>query len=474
MPRKTEKQQARGQQNDLAFSQPNQLYCGDCLAVLDTIPNESIDLIYIDPPFYSQRVYETIWNEESERFAFQDRWAGGINHYVNYLVARIQKLSVKLKGTGSFYIHLDWHISHYMKVELDKIFGYGNFQAEIIWRRTSAHLDTIGFGHVTDSIFSYTRSDVFAWNPQFRPYSEEHLSKSYRHKDPATGRRFMLADLTGAGIRRGETGKTWRKINPGRWNRHWIRPPKELEELNRKGLVYWPQRGGMPRLIKFLSAKGQPIDNIWTDIPPVTSQSAEREGYPTQKPIALLERIINASSNPGDLVLDAFCGCGTTMAAAQKLGRRWIGIDISQTAIRVVENRLQQKFRATNYEVHGMVSSIEELKALNPFEFQNWAINAVYGQHAPRKVADMGIDGFTFLERHPIQVKQASHVGRPVVDALVGALERQKEKKGMIIAFGFTAGAVEVARLERESNIKIELIKCSDLLEGTIPYKAMA
>ena len=475
MGRETEKQKARGQQNALAFSHPNQLYCGDCLAVLDTIPNESVDLIYIDPPFYSQRVYETIWNEESERFAFQDRWAGGINHYVNYLVARIQKMHLKLKGTGSFYIHLDWHISHYMKVELDKMFGYGNFQAEIVWRRTSAHIDTIGFGHITDSIFFYTRSEVFTWNPQFRPYSEEHLNKSYRHKDPATGRRFMLADLTGAGVRRGETGKTWRKINPSRWNRHWIRPPNELEELNRKGLVYWPERGGMPRLIKFLSEKGQPIDNIWTDIPPVTSQSSEREGYPTQKPIALLERIISASSNPGDLVLDAFCGCGTTLAAAQKLGRRWIGIDISQTAIRVVEQRLQQKLGATNFEVHGMVSSIEELKALNPFEFQNWAINAVYGQHAPRKIADMGIDGFTFMERHPIQVKQASHVGRPVVDALVGALERQKDKKGMIIAFGFTSGAVEeVARLERESNIKIQLIKCADLLEGTIPYKAMA
>ena len=467
------KDRLKSQQNALAFTQPNQLYCGDCLGVLDAFPNESIDLIYIDPPFYSQRVYEAIWNEESERFAFQDRWAGGINHYVNYLAARIKKLYAKLKRTGSFYIHLDWHISHYMKMELDKIFGYGNFQAEIIWRRTSAHIDTVGFGHITDSIFFYTKSDQFTWNPQFRPYSEEHLSKSYRHKDPATGLRFMLADLTGAGIRRGETGKPWHKINPTRWNRHWIRPPKELDELDHKGLIYWPERGGMPRLIKFLSEKGQPIDNIWTDIPPVTSQSAEREGYPTQKPIALLERIISASSDPGDLVLDAFCGCGTTLAAAHKLDRRWMGIDISQTAIRVVEKRLQ-KLAARNYQVHGMVSTIEELKALSPFEFQNWAINAVYGQHAPRKVADMGIDGYTFLEKHPIQVKQASHVGRPVVDALVGVLEREKDKKGMIIAFGFTAGAIEeVARLERESHITIQLIKCADLLEGTVSSKAM-
>src|SRR3972149_5255396 len=279
-------------------------------------------------------------------------------------------MSVKLKGTGSFYIHLDWHISHYMKVELDKMFGYGNFQAEIVWRRTSAHIDTVGFGHISDSIFFYTKSDQFTWNPQFRPYSEEHLSKSYRHKDPATGRRFMLADLTGAGIRRGETGKSWHKINPTRWNRHWMRPPEDLDELDRKGLIYWPERGGMPRLIKFLSEKGQPIENIWTDIPPVTSQSAERLGYPTQKPIALLERIIRASSDLGALVLDAFCGCGTTLAAAQKLDRRWIGIDISQTVIRLVEKRLQ-KLGASNYQVHGMVSILGELKALSPFEFQN-------------------------------------------------------------------------------------------------------
>jgi len=451
----------------------NQLYCGDCLTILDIVPDASVDLIYIDPPFYSQRVYETIWGEEAERFAFEDRWAGGINHYVNYLVARIKKMHSRLKDSGSFYIHLDWHISHYMKLELDKIFGYSNFQAEIIWRRTSAHVDTIGFGHVTDSIFFYSKSNHFTWNPQFRPYSEEHLNKSYRHKDPATGRRFMLADLTGAGIRRGETGKAWRTINPTRWNRHWIRPPRELDELHKKGLVYWPEKGGMPRLRKFLSPKGQPADNIWTDIPPVTSQSSERLGYPTQKPVALLERIVGASSNPGDLVMDAYCGCGTTLAAAQKLGRKWIGIDISQSAIRVVEQRLR-KLGATNYEVHGLVKSLKELKALDPFEFQNWAINAVYGQHSPRKIADMGIDGFTFMERHPIQVKQMDHVGRPVIDAFVGMLEREKEKRGMVIAFGFTTGAIdEVARLERESKIKIELVKCADLIAGNVPYRIM-
>lgn len=451
----------------------NQLYCGDCLSVLEMVADTSVDLIYIDPPFYSQRAYETIWGGEAERFAFEDRWAGGINHYVNYLVARVRKMHAKLKETGSFYIHLDWHISHYMKQELDKIFGYGNFQAEIIWRRTSAHVDTIGFGHVTDSIFFYSKSGRFAWNPQYRPYSEEHLSRSYRHRDPATGKRFMLADLTGAGIRHGDTGRPWHGINPTKWARHWIRPPKDLEKSDKEGLVYWPDRGGMPRLKKFLSTKGQPIDNIWTDIPPVSSQGAEKLGYPTQKPIALLQRIVSASSNPGDLVMDAYCGCGTTLAAAQRLGRRWIGIDISQSAVRVVEQRLK-KLGATDYQVLGLVKSLKDLRALDPFEFQNWAVNAVYGQHSPKKVADMGIDGFTFMEHHPIQVKQTDHVGRPVIDAFAGVLQREKEKRGMIIAFDFTSGAIdEVARLEREDKIKIELVKCSDLIAGNVPFRIM-
>ncbi len=461
------------QQSLLRPSGESQLYCGDCLSILDMVPDDCVDLIYIDPPFYSQRSYEAIWGGDAERFAFEDRWAGGINHYVNYLVARVRKMYAKLKGAGSFYVHLDWHISHYMKQELDKIFGYANFQTEIVWRRTSAHVDTIGFGHVTDSIFFYTKSDRFTWNPQYRPYSEEHLVKSYRHKDSATGKRFMLADLTGAGIRHGETGRAWRGINPSKWTRHWIRPPSDLEKLDKEGLIYWPDRGGMPRLKKFLSPKGQPIDNIWTDIPPVSSQGSEKLGYPTQKPIALLERIVKASSNRGDLVLDAYCGCGTTLAAAQRLNRRWIGIDISQSAIRVVEQRLR-KLGAADYQVHGLVKNVRDLKALDPFEFQNWAINAVYGQHSPRKVADMGIDGFTFMEHHPIQVKQSEHVGRPVIDAFAGVLQREKERKGMIIAFDFSSGAVdEVARLEREDKIKVQLVKCVDLIAGNVPFKIM-
>lgn len=449
----------------------NQLYCGDCLSVLDMVRDGSVDLIYIDPPFYSQRVYETIWGEDAERFAFEDRWAGGINHYVNYLVARVRKMRSKLKETGSCYIHLDWHISHYMKTELDKIFGYNNFQNEIVWRRhAGAHSDPRRFGNITDTILFYSKTETKIFNPQYTAYTQEYIDYKYKSVEPRTGRRFWLNTATAAGP--GKPKYFRGKLLSPPPGTHWRFSQEKINKLVKEGRIVFSD-SGMPYVKYYLDElPGRPVQNLWDDIG-MTKSGKERLGYPTQKPVALLERIISASSNPGDIVMDSYCGCGTTMAAAQKLGRRWVGIDISQSAIRVVEQRLQ-KLGATNYEVHGLVKSLKELKALDPFEFQNWAINAVYGQHSPRKIADMGIDGFTFMERHPIQVKQTDHVGRPVIDALVGVLERQKEKKGMVIAFGFTTGAIdEVARLDRESKIRIELVKCADLIAGNVPYKIM-
>jgi DNA modification methylase len=388
----------------------NQLYCGDCLNVVDIIPDESIDLIYIDPPFYSQRSYEVIWGEEAERFAFEDRWQGGINHYLNYLLARIRKMRPKLKGNGSFYIHLDWHICHYMKVELDKIFGYGNFQNELIWHYQTGGASKSRYSRKHDNIFWYTKSDT--WKFHGERIAIPRTEKSLRRAQNPLGARIAADDIT----------------------------------KNPNDVLIIQQMNPMAR---------------------------ERLGYPTQKPLALLEVIVAAGSDPGDTVLDAFCGCGTTLEAAEKLRRRWIGIDISQSAIRVVEKRLR-KMGCTNFDVHGLVSSLKQLQELEPFEFQTWAINAVYGVHSPRKIADMGIDGFTFMEHHPIQVKRMDHVGRPIIDNFVGVLQREKEKRGLIIAFSFSSGAVdEVARLERQDKIKIELIKCADLVAGNTPFKVM-
>ncbi len=394
------------------FSQSrNTLYCGDCFNELDRLPNESVDLVYIDPPFYSQKYYEIIWGESAERFAFKDRWEGGIHTYINYLTERCRKLFDKLKPMGSFYMHLDWHIGHYMKVELDKIFGYSNFQNEVIWYYRGAGVSKRRYGRRHDNIFFYTKGKTWTFNPDAArtPYA------------PATVERF----------------------------KHYI------------GNV----RGGRDFGLQKLHPKGKHPDDVW-EISIVAPSARDRWGYPTQKPVELLTRIVGVSSNPGEIVLDAFCGCGTTMEAAQTLGRRWIGIDISHTAIRVVQNRLKQ-IGAPNPEVVGMVRTIDQLRRLDPFEFQNWAINAVQGRHSTRKIADMGIDGFTFLENHPIQVKRMDDVGRPVIDNFVGVLEREKDKKGMVIAFGFTRGALgEVARLRRESGIEIQLLTCDQLMAG--------
>ena len=305
-----------------------------------------------------------------------------------------------------------------MKVELDKIAGYNNFQNEVIWYYRGAGVSKSRYGRRHDNIFFYTKGKNWTFNADAArtPYAE------------ATVKRF----------------------------KHYI------------GNV----RGGRDFGQQELNPKGKHPDDVW-EISIVAPSARARLGYPTQKPLPLLERIVGVSSNPGDVVLDAFCGCGTTMEAAQLLGRRWIGIDISQSAIRLVENRLK-KLGAPPAETHGMVESVAQLHGLSWQEFQVWAVDAVQGRHSPRKYADMGIDGFTFLENHPIQVKQMEAVGRPVVDNFVGVLERQKEKRGVIIAFSFSKGAIaEVARLHREAGIEIELITCKKLIEEEIPFRTI-
>ncbi len=393
----------------------NQLYCGDCLNVAERIPKDSIDLIYIDPPFYSQRYYEMIWGgaEVAERFAFEDRWRGGIQTYINYLSERVQKLHELLKLTGTFYIHLDWHISHYMKVELDKIFGYANFRNEIAWCYRGGGVPRKDFARKHDTIFRYSKGDDYTFNvDDVRiPYSDD-----------------VLDSL-----------------------------PSRYDKSYRANKVY---EGYRP------NPKGKHPEDWWLIQPLMPSDKRERLGYPTQKPLALLNRIVLASSNKDDVILDAFCGCGTTLESAQSLNRRWIGIDVSHTAIRVVQERVAKIVGAPT-EIYGVVETETELRELDPFEFQNWAINAVQGRHSTRKIADMGIDGFTFLENHPIQVKRMDHVGRPVIDNFTGVLQREQDKKGMVIGFSFTAGAhSEVARLLRESGVHIELITTRQLLDG--------
>ena len=284
------------------------VYCGDCLEQLQELPDDCVDLIYIDPPFNSNQDYEVFWGETKEKRAFADR-----------------------------------HASHYVKVMLDQLMGENFFQGEIAWKRTSAHANVVqSYARVRDSILYYTGSHKFTWNQQHVPYDDEYIDTFFDQKD-AAGRKYARRDLT-ASMQRASSGQLyeWKGIRP-RPSRCWAMAKDRMDELDAQGRIHWPKKkDGMPRLKLYPEdLPGVPLSDIWTDIPPLHNLSQERLGYPTQKPLLLLDRIIKTSSNPNDIVLDAFCGCGTALVAAENLGRQWIGIDVSPTACRVMAKRLR-------------------------------------------------------------------------------------------------------------------------------------
>lgn len=440
------------------------IYRDDNLAVLRDLPTESVDLVYLDPPFFSNRFYEVIWGDEAEVRSFEDRWEGGMQHYIGWMQERISELHRVLKPTGSLYLHCDPHASHYLKVMCDEIFGMARFRNEVVWKRTSAHSSAKRWGPIHDIVLFYSKSDQYTWNRLFQPYDPYYLSQFYTHVDEA-GRRWRRSDLTGSGIRHGETGKPWRGRDVTAKGRHWMVPPDELDKLDAAGKIHWPAKhNGMPMLKRYADEQpGVPLQDVISDIPPMHNLSKERLGYPTQKPEALLQRILESSSNENDIVLDPFCGCGTTIAVADRLKRQWIGIDISPTAVEIMRRRLLKQH--TSPRILNPVDSVTELKKLKPFEFQNWIVNAVFGTHSPRPVKDMGIDGYWFLTKDPIQVKQSEHVGRNVVDNFETAMRRAGHTVGYVIGFSFTKDAAEeVARAKKVEGLDIQLIKVAQLL----------
>jgi len=408
----------------------NKLICGDNLEELVKLPDESVDLVYIDPPFFTHKQYEVVWGDEAEVRSFEDRWEGGIEHYISWMKPRVLSIYDVLKPTGSFYLHCDWHANAHLRIMCDEIFGRNNFRNELVWCYKGPSKKVKDFPDKHDTILRYSKSDYRIFNIDLIkiPYSESFIK-----------RRKHIEGKGGIYGGRKEKGK------------------KKIEEY---------KYGKVP-------------EDWWIDIPAGGQISRkERLGYPTQKPEKLLERIIKASSNPGDLVLDAFCGCGTTMAVAHKLGRRWIGIDISPTAIKTVDDRLRRIGAKIDedYIVVGMPMSVRELKKLKPFEFQNWVINEMAARHSRKKVGDMGLDGYVprdiYREEAGIQVKQSENVGRNVVDNFETALRRAKYKRGYLVAFSFGMGAVEeVARLKNEGtrlnngqDVNITLVTVDDLL----------
>jgi DNA modification methylase len=425
------------------------------------IPDGSVDLIYVDPPFFSNQDYEVLWNDGYELRAFEDRWKGGIENYIAWMEPKMRECCRALKPTGSFYLHCDWHAEHYLKVLLDRIFGMGNLRSDIVWQRSPSHNDPKNYGNIADHILYYVKSDKFTWNRQYTPHSPKHLEKFYRHRD-AAGRRYGLDNLTSPHPRPNLVYeyKGYKSHAYG-----WKVSKEKMEELDKKGRLFFPKsKMGRIRLIRYLDEMpGQPLQNIWTDITAIQSHSKERLGFPTQKPEALLERIIKSSSKPGDIVLDPMCGCGTSIAVAQRLGRLWIGIDVSPTACKLMVNRMR-KLGAQDIKIEGLPKSFDEIKALQPFEFQNWVCQKVFAHVSERKVGDMGIDGW-LMDGRPLQVKQSESVGRNVVDNFETAIKRMKKSRGVIVAFSFGKGAYEeVARVKNADGVEIELKTVEDIM----------
>ena len=418
----------------------NQLYYGDNLDILRThIPDESVDLIYIDPPFNSNQAYNVIFSEadgsssQAQIQAFEDTWRWGetteqVYHelivtappllvetiksfrgfltetnlmaYLVMMGLRLVELHRVLKPTGSFYLHCDPTASHYLKIILDQVFGVQSFRNEVIWKRTHAHGNAkFQFGVIHDTLIFYSKSNKPRFHSQFEAYAAGEIKKRFPHIETGTGRRFASQNLT-----------NYNKDRPNltyEWNGHtrtWLFTKEKMAELDRQDKIYYSSTG-YPRLKQYLDeSQGSPVGDIWLNIPALKHSGKERLGYPTQKPEALLERIIKASSSEGDVVLDAFCGCGTAVAVAQRLNRRWIGVDITHLAITLLKYRLVDTFGDdVKYEIIGEPKDVESARALavqDRYQFQWWALSLIRARpyQGKKKGADEGVDGVIYYE----------------------------------------------------------------------------
>jgi len=466
----------------------NHLYYGDNLQVLrEHIATESVDLIYLDPPFNSQATYNVLfrspkgeqsqaqieafedtwhWNDSAER-AFDEVMTSGntdaaellralraflkesdLMAYLTMMAVRLLELHRVLKPTGTLYLHCDQTASHYLKIILDAIFGQENYRGEIVWKRTNARGTTGKWPRIHDIIFHYSSSDTFSFQSLKVKADKAKLPHTLITGDD--GLKYQTYELTAPGATKdGDSGKPWHGFDPNKYSRHWGNSHEQMDEWDAAGLIHWPKDGGFPR-----RRAEEPFDpdsrevtvgDVWTDIDRLNQTAKERLGYPTQKPVALLERIINASSNPGDVVLDPFCGCGTAVHAAQKLGRQWVGIDVTHLAISLIEKRLNDAFPGIKYEVHGTpkdLAGARDLAERDKYQFQWWAVSLVnavpYG--GKKKGADTGIDGIIYFkpdgkttEKAIVSVKGGANVGVAMVKDLIATVDREKAKIGVFV-----------------------------------------
>jgi DNA modification methylase len=542
----------------------SQLYYGDNLDVLRAhVPSESIDLVYLDPPFNSNANYNILFKSpagagsEAQIEAFEDSWRwndhaedafdqvgrsgntkafdllnamraflgeNDMTAYLAMMAIRLIELHRVLKPTGSLYLHCDPTASHYLKLLLDGVFGPENYLNEIIWRRSGAHNNAKRFGPIHDVIHFVRKSERYRHNPVFRPYSAGHVGGYFKRSD-ARGRYWTNA-IHGAGTRNGDSGRPWRGYDPTAAKRHWAVPSElvtafgidpelpqhqKLDALAELGLIDFPDpaSGALPTYRQYLDrSPGLLLQDIWAyqphtrgalhesaegideDVRWLTAQGdEERLGYPTQKPVGLLERIIRASSREGEVVLDPFCGCGTAIHAAQKLGRRWIGIDITHLAISLIEKRLRDAFPGIAFSVEGTpkdLASAEDLARRDKYQFQWWTVSMVDAMPfgGKRKGADGGIDGIIYFkpdgrrtEKALVSVKGGDSVGVQMIRELHSVMAREKAPIGIFITKSLPTGAMEkeaaaVGRFEDawgRTYPRLQILTLAELFQGRKP-----
>lgn len=512
----------------------NKLFYGDNYEVLRRhVGDESVDLVYLDPPFNSNRNYNVLFEERtgleaaSQIQAFEDTWRWDQNAaasyqecmerggtlavamkalrtlvgnsdmlaYLSMMGPRLAELRRVLKPTGSIYLHCDPTAAHYLKILMDSVFGPENFRSEITWQRTNVHNDAKRWAPVADIILYYGKSSTVTWNPVYLPHDEAYLKTKYRHLD-ANGRRYRLDNMTSPNPRPNMMYEWKGHSSPAMG---WRYSQDTMAKLDAEGRIWYPaSKDKRPQLKRYLDEmQGPVVGNVWTDIDPINSRATERMGYPTQKPLRLLDRIIEASSNPGDVVLDPFCGCGTAVVAAQQLKRQWIGIDITHLAIALLKHRLLESFGSkVEYSVTGEPVSVTDAAQLagdDPYQFQWWALGLVGARPIDeKKGADQGIDGRLFFhdegtsgdtKQIVFSVKAGQNVGVSAVRDLGHVVTREDAEIGVLISLieptkpmrAEAAGAgVYISPITGTAYPRLQVLTVGDLLEGRgIAYPAM-
>lgn len=504
----------------------NQLYFGDNLDVMRRhIASESVDLIYLDPPFNSNATYNVLFKapdgkrSDAQFEAFGDTWhwnpsaelafaevmdsgnseasemlraletllkKNDLMAYLSMMAIRLIELHRVLKPTGALYLHCDPTASHYLKILLDAVFGKANFKNEISWRRSHPKgLAFTRFATTHDVIFSYAKDAAkWRWNQIYIPHDARRAAQQYSLRDEA-GRAYQLTSLLNPNRDRPNLTYEFKGVT-----KVWRWTQERMQEADRQGLIAVPKGGeGIPRFKRYLDEQeGIPVGDFWNDIEMVSGE--ERLGYPTQKPIALLERILSASSKTGDTVLDPFCGCGTTVHAAQKLKRKWIGIDITHLAIGLIRRRLIDAFPRAKFEVHGLPKDhggARQLAENDKHQFQLWALSMVEAQpfKGGRKGADGGVDGYIYFrpdgkttEKAVVSVKGGANVGVGMIRDLIAVIEREQAKVGIFLTLHdatvtmrreASAAGLYASPLHGKFG-RIQIITVEELFEGKKPH----